>query len=104
MRRTLVAVVGLLAIAGTSARAFDQQTKIVPEAPAASVQEQSTAKSESSEPTVQVPGIGNLGVIPKLDFGLELLYGAETEQRTVQTEPQADEDGLRIRGTVRHRF
>ncbi|MBU2583190.1 MAG: hypothetical protein KJ622_15890 [Alphaproteobacteria bacterium] len=55
---------------------------------------------------VFLPGLGSLGMLPKLDFGLELLYGAA---ETPDQEPQAndlvpgDED-LMIKGRVKHRF
>lgn len=52
---------------------------------------------------VRIPGIGKVGVLPKLDFGLELLYGA-TEIKGLpeeRTEPPAD---VQIRGTIKHRF
>jgi hypothetical protein len=56
---------------------------------------------------VFVPGLGLLGVLPKMDFGLELLYGAAETQQQV-TEPSdlrsLDDDDLKIRGTVKHRF
>lgn len=61
-------------------------------------------KSESGT-EVRIPGLGKLGVLPKMDFGLELLYGAAGENRA--TEPRPDtgsDDDLRIRGTVKHRF
>jgi hypothetical protein len=55
---------------------------------------------------VFLPGLGTLGVLPKLDFGLELLYGAsetpDTEPGTKDLLP-GDED-LMIRGRVKHRF
>ena len=52
---------------------------------------------------VRIPGFGKVGVLPKLDFGLELLYGA-TEGKGLpedRTEPPAD---VQIRGTIKHRF
>jgi hypothetical protein len=53
---------------------------------------------------VRIPGLGKLGVLPKMDFGLELLYGA-ADGKTPEARPeQGDEDGLRIQGTVKHRF
>ena len=57
---------------------------------------------------VFIPGLGSLGVLPKMDFGLELLYGA-TESPTKApdgSEPSLsyDDDDLKIRGTVKHRF
>lgn len=67
-----------------------------------------TAAANKDEGTeIRIPGLGRLGVLPKMDFGLELLYGAaEQKQQAVQPEsvPAADPDDLMIRGTVKHRF
>ena len=52
-----------------------------------------------------VTGLGMLGSLPKMDFGLELLYGA-TEGKQPDA-PVAREDSpsdLTIRGTVKHKF
>ena len=52
---------------------------------------------------VRIPGFGKVGVLPKLDLGLELLYGA-TETKGLpedRTESPAD---VQIRGTIKHRF
>ena len=51
---------------------------------------------------VRIPGLGTVGVLPKLDFGLELLYGAN-EQKGVPEE-KADPNDVQIRGTIKHRF
>ncbi|MGI9475136.1 MAG: hypothetical protein ACR2PI_00390 [Hyphomicrobiaceae bacterium] len=53
---------------------------------------------------VRIPGLGALGVLPKLDFGLELLYGDGQTQAVTPQEEESDTDGLRIRGTLKHRF
>lgn len=64
-------------------------------------------KSGASEGTeVRIPGLGRLGVLPKMDFGLELLYGQSTSPAT---EPSARPqevplDDLTIRGSVKHNF
>ena len=54
---------------------------------------------------VRIPGLGKLGVLPKMDFGLELLYGA-SDQKPLEEPAEAAEqpDELTIRGTVKHRF
>ena len=57
---------------------------------------------------VRIPGLGKLGVLPKFDFGLELLYGAN-EQKDGQTQqqqgsPAAVPDDVQIRGSLKHRF
>jgi len=51
---------------------------------------------------VRVPGLGAVGVLPKLDFGLELLYGA-TDARGRPDEKSEPSD-VQIRGTIKHRF
>lgn len=56
---------------------------------------------QGSGTEVRIPGFGAVGVLPKLDFGLELLYGA-TEMKGLpeKTEPT----DMQIRGTIKHRF
>ena len=46
---------------------------------------------------VRIPGFGKVGVLPKLDFGLELLYGA-TESKGLP----AGQDRARRRANSRH--
>ena len=47
----------------------------------------------------------SLACLPKMDFGLELLYGAAESQPAGQPEPAANpEDDLTVRGSVKHRF
>lgn len=57
----------------------------------------------SSGTEVRIPGLGKLGVLPKLDFGLELLYGA-TEPRDIPPGRQQSQDDVTIRGSLKHRF
>ena len=61
-------------------------------------------ESEDSGAVVRIPGLGALGVLPKLDFGLELLYGDDRPELTPREKEDADSDGLSIRGTLKHRF
>lgn len=65
-----------------------------------------TASREADRGTeVSIPGLGKLGVLPKMDFGLELLYGAnESQDNKLQNDPGPETDDLRIRGQVKHRF
>jgi hypothetical protein len=65
-----------------------------------------TTSSADEGTEVRIPGLGRLGVLPKMDFGLELLYGQST---TPATEPSARSqevplDDLTIRGSVKHNF
>jgi len=51
---------------------------------------------------VRIPGLGKVGVLPKLDFGLELLYGANEQKGTF--EDKSSPDDVQLRGTIKHRF
>ena len=106
----------MLCLIATAANAF-QETKggAVSEqpaqeaAPAGKVLDLGTTAPPSSKSTgteVRIPGLGTLGVLPKLDFGLELLYGVNEDKR-LETEKGPQEpadDGMQIRGTLKHRF
>lgn len=60
------------------------------------------AKSGGTE--LRIPGIGSLGTVPKLDFGLDLLYGADSDPAQ-EPRPQENENrDVTIKGTIRHRF
>ena len=62
--------------------------------------ELSIGKTSGTE--VRIPGIGTVGILPKLDFGLELLYGANEPKGTPLD--QSSPDDVQIRGTIKHRF
>jgi len=65
---------------------------------------QKKASEKSDKPGVHIPGLGNIGLLPKMNFGLELLYG-EGEAREPAAKPQdAPLDELMIRGSVKHNF
>lgn len=50
-------------------------------------------------------GIGSSGVLPKLDFGLELLYGASPAPSVEESAaPDAGFDDMTIRGSLKRRF
>jgi hypothetical protein len=57
---------------------------------------------KESDRGVRIPGIGTIGILPKFDLGLELLYGAN------EREPGADEKSqpsdVQLRATLKHRF
>ena len=52
---------------------------------------------------VRIPGLGKLGVLPKLDFGLDILYGAAEDRRTAPGS-SANPDELTVRGSIKHKF
>jgi len=106
----------VLALAGQSALAFQEQGGAAPVAPAPSVpaeaqpampvgksMEFSTPVEDRSAGTeVRIPGLGKLGVLPKMDFGLELLYGANDTKQPETSEPPTED--LTVRGTIKHNF
>jgi hypothetical protein len=111
--KALIAAVGGLVIASSVAVAFQEQNVgggagAAPSAPAAkSDVAPAEAKPLPMAPTgteIRIPGLGKLGVIPKMDFGLELLYGATESKRTIQEKTETEDQQLMIRGTLRHRF
>lgn len=61
-------------------------------------------KEKTESGGLVLPGLGALGVLPKLDFGLELLYGENQPQRIEPEQEDLESDGLRIKGTLKHRF
>jgi hypothetical protein len=108
-----------LAVASMPARAFqEQQSGGAPVTPAPAAQaaplettnpglgvSEAPAVVDVGEPgtEVRIPGLGTLGVLPKMDFGLELLYGArDAKQPDAVTDLPADD--LRIRGSLKHNF
>ena len=101
-----------LAIASTSAFAFQEEggaasvapapdVKAAPSEPGLDFSAPPAVDSSSTGTEVRIPGLGRLGVLPKMDFGLELLYGANEVKKREQEIPGED---LTIRGTVKHNF
>lgn len=104
----------LLAFAGTASVAFEEQkAPVAPSgsgsAPAAGVSG-ATAPSKAAAPKsegteIRIPGLGKLGTLPKMDFGLELLYGAaETERQQEPSKIDDPSEDLTIKGSIKHNF
>ena len=64
----------------------------------------SSAAGSKGGAEVFIPGLGSLGVLPKLDFGLELLYGATETARPEPGNTGEDDDDLILRGRIKHNF
>lgn len=56
----------------------------------------------SEETELTIPGLGPIGKLPKLDFGLELLYGDGGEGPENRIDNRQDD--VLIKGKIRHRF
>ena len=114
-RKTTLLVMGVVVGLSLPAYAFQEQTTapVTPEqkavAPVAEPAAPDAALAPATAPKaaegteVRIPGLGKLGVLPKMDFGLELLYGA-SEGKQPQAEPEDQPEDLTIRGTVKHNF
>ncbi len=105
-------------VAGHSAFAFQEQKgstpppaestaapgEAVPGDAKAGISDETAAKTETGT-EIRIPGLGRLVVLPKMDFGLELLYGAAEGQASGPPEALPNpEDDLTVRGSVKHRF
>lgn len=123
MRRLLVPICGLLlASASPTAFAFEEargsagdeapqqatKAKRPLQKPALNLNGTGTSietpASPANGPDIRIPGLGKLGVWPKLDFGLELLYGGRDDKASEADRIRPDGDDMQIRGSIKHRF
>jgi hypothetical protein len=107
--KTLVLLSVGAALLSAPAFGFEEQQAPVAGAPtAATPQAQLDTGSTTSQPSagteVRVPGLGKLGILPKMDFGLELLYGANDKPGEPEVQEVSPSDDVTIRGSVKHKF
>lgn len=106
----IAAFCAVLATADGAALALEEQkAPVAPAAPgqsAVGVQDGAAAAPADSGTEIRIPGLGKLGTLPKMDFGLELLYGAADGKAPDEQPPAVDSEpeDLTIRGSVKHRF
>lgn len=112
----LIVLVAFAAAYGANVNAMEEQRGAlpagvaVPDAPKAQEQEESAPSKTDTGTEIRIPGLGKIGTLPKMDFGLDLLYGAVEDDNTKTTPDfsnSQDEDekrDLMIHGTVKHRF
>jgi hypothetical protein len=108
--RPLMAVTALV-LASTGTYAFQEQQAAAPAAKSGvaaqlDVPVAVVTGSTSTGTPVRIPGLGTLGVIPKMDFGLELLYGVADASNPVKRPElkSTDADEPLIRGAIKHKF
>jgi hypothetical protein len=108
VRLRLVLALVAAAFVSSAAFAFQEQQATTPRqkdespvsAPALALDQPPAAKGTA----VRIPGLGTLGVIPKMDFGLELLYGA-TDTSAKRADPsKTDPDDVLVGGRIKHKF
>lgn len=113
----LLALAAFAAVQSTHVIAMEEQRGAipggvaVPDAPKAQEQEESAPAAQTNTGTeIRIPGLGKIGTLPKMDFGLDLLYGAvedDNSKATPDFPSSQDEDekrDLMFHGTVKHRF
>ncbi len=80
-----------------------QQPGLLSQMPQVQLNDPQPAKKEGTE--VTIPGFGSVGTLPKLDFGLELLYGPKSGSEGLQQLDQHGQEGdVQIRGSLTHKF
>lgn len=106
-----VALISAIFAVSTAAYAFQEQNSAPPAPagpPAAAIADAPQVASPGESGTeIRIPGLGRLGVLPKMDFGLELLYGAADSKRSADDVPAtglAPNDDMSVRGTLKHNF
>lgn len=106
MSRVRFIVAGLALGAISQAALAFQESKGSAGAASAPTSGISTAEPAASAkgPEIRIPGLGAIGSLPKLDFGLELLYGAAPTNEPRTPRDEKSESDLQIRGTLKYRF
>ncbi len=81
----------------------DSKTPVAPgQTPAELADPYAAGKPKGTE--LSIPGIGSIGVLPKLDFGLELLYGPPNSNEGLALDQRTPEADVQIKGTFKHKF
>lgn len=120
MKRLRITGLGaLLVVASTAAWAFQEQqsggaqaprssspaVEVVPGVAVAPAGGDAVVAPRSGGTEIRIPGLGSLGVLPKMDFGLELLYGAAEQKSSDESRSLGNgADDLAIKGTIRKKF
>lgn len=80
------------------------QSNIVPQVPQAQMVDPFGQAGKPKGTEVTIPGIGSVGTLPKLDFGLELLYGPKSVPDSLQLDQHTPDTEMQIKGTLTHKF
>jgi hypothetical protein len=63
-----------------------------------------TGNSGQTGAAITIPGLGALGALPRLDFGLELLYGSPDAKASGEAPSELPPDALTVYGSVKKTF
>jgi len=99
-----------LGLVSSAALAFQENKAPVPApgAPAPGVSAPVTPDATVQPPApagteIRIPGLGRIGTLPRLELGLDLLYGMGDAPPAGRTDDRSD-DGVQIHGRIKHRF
>lgn len=99
-----------LGLVSSAALAFQENKAPAPDAGApapgvaAPVSPDTTVRPAAPAGTeIRIPGLGRIGTLPRLELGLDLLYGMGDTPPSGRTEDRSD-DGVQIHGRIKHRF
>lgn len=102
------AVLGIstsLVVGAPQGHAFQEQGGRAPsaiDAPQATVAPPAALPRTGTE--IRVPGLGQIGSLPRFDFGLELLYGASEPKGVREELNKTDQNDLQIRGSLKFKL
>ena len=106
-------VIAFLLLGAGSALAFEETREappavspVVPDAKAPAMQLQTPAPAQAPAPTTEKSGAKVFGfsILPKLDFGLELLYSEPQAMDLQQGTTTDDNEDLTVLGKVKRQF
>ncbi|MFY9640349.1 MAG: hypothetical protein WCD20_08005 [Rhodomicrobium sp.] len=83
---------------------FGQQLTVPGKTPLQTPSDPLALSGKDSGTEVTIPGIGTVGKLPKLDFGLELLYGEKNAPDALPFDQHAPDNDMQIKGTLSHKF
>jgi hypothetical protein len=83
---------------------YGQQPVMPGQSPQADLNDPLSQLSKPKGTELTIPGIGSVGTLPKLDFGLELLYGPKAGPDALQLDQHGQEGDVQIKGTFTHKF
>ncbi|MEM8548347.1 MAG: hypothetical protein AAGF46_09325 [Pseudomonadota bacterium] len=115
MNRLSVAILAVVLTTSSSVLAFQEMgPPAVSSAPAYELVPQGAPPVAQIAPddstSVVIPGFGDVGALPKLDFGLELLYSEDDLDPAPGTtsnfggNSDVDDSDITIKGRIRHQF
>lgn len=108
MIKILKLAVVIVAGASSAAVAFQEQggrapaqAGASPAAPTAGITAPAVPRTGTE---IRLPGLGQIGSLPKFDFGLELLYGASEPKGVREEMNKTEQNDLQVRGILKFKL